>query len=238
MSGLVASGAVMVLYTAINWWLGRIAGLRYRMYRPPTWWRVWLLCALPLAIGIPAITMTVNWPTLPPANAAACTAATLVGLALALSPGSLAAQRPSELGWLVFCGMGLVPCLLLLRAVELPGRGLISATTARLLAVGGTSAGMVWLSVVSWLRAWRCKSRIEPGPLFLAGLGLSYLLMPLLHYLLLTPPGFRYISASSNFFAFHPGIQFASLLMTVFLAYVTAWLQQKWQRQRCSRSCT
>ena len=97
MAGLVAAGAVMVIYTVFNWTLGRLAIRRGQNYRPPTWWRVWVLCALPLAIGIPAITMTRNTPTLPFGLAAACVIATLAGLALALLPGEWAARRPVDL---------------------------------------------------------------------------------------------------------------------------------------------
>ena len=86
MTGLVAAGAVMVLYTTANWFAARIRGLRYAIYDPPPWWQVWLLCVIPLGVGIPWITMTVNWPTLPPAGAAACTVAALIGLGRTASP--------------------------------------------------------------------------------------------------------------------------------------------------------
>ncbi|MBI4759521.1 MAG: hypothetical protein HY783_11090 [Chloroflexi bacterium] len=112
MSGLVASGAVMIVYTIANWLLGQVAAFRRQDYRPPAWWRVWILCVTPLAVGIPTITMTLNWPTLPPANATVCVVITLTGLALALAPGSLAAQRPFDLGWLMFDGVGLMTSLL------------------------------------------------------------------------------------------------------------------------------
>ena len=71
MSGLVAAGAVAVIYSCANWVLGR----RNSLMRPrlgstadeltPSWWHVWLFCALPLAIGIGVITMTYNSPVLP-----------------------------------------------------------------------------------------------------------------------------------------------------------------------------
>jgi hypothetical protein len=123
MAGLVATGAVLVIYVSLNWLLGRLADWRRRRYTPPPWWQVWALSALPLAIGIPAITMTVNAPVLPASLAAACAGATLAGLALALWPGAWAAERPGDLLWLVADGAGLVPVLILMRALELPGRG-------------------------------------------------------------------------------------------------------------------
>ena len=46
-------------------------------------------------------------------------------------------------------------------------------------------------------------------------MGLSYLVMPLAHHLLSTPPGYRYLSASTNFFAPDPGLQALVLLVAV-----------------------
>lgn len=65
-----------------------------------------MLGAFPISIGIPAVTMTMNSPTLPPVLAAACAAATLLGLAVAPLPGKWAAERPLDLMWLVADGVG------------------------------------------------------------------------------------------------------------------------------------
>jgi len=219
MSGLVAAGAVMALYTATNWLWGRVAAWREKHFVPSTWWQVWVLVAIPISIGIPAITMTVNSPTLPSALAAACVVAALLGLAVALLPGKWAAERPLDLIWLAADGVGLMPALLLLRTVELPGRGLsVSNSTAWLLAIGGLLAGSVWLTGISMLRIWRHKETPSAGALLLAGLGLSYVLMPLVHHLLATPPAYRYISTASNFFAFNLGIQFLAVIVATGLA--------------------
>ena len=210
MAGLVAAGAVMVIYTAVNWILGRIADRRRQNYHPPAWWRVWTLCALPLTIGIPAITMTRNTPTLPLGLAAACVIVTLAGLTLALLPCEWAARRPVDLIWLAFDGLGLMPILLLLRSVELPGRGVsVSMPLAVLFAFGGLLAGLIWRGIMSALRAWQRKAPPPAGALLAAGLCLSYLLLPLVHHLFATPPGYRYISTASNFFAFNPVLQLA-----------------------------
>jgi hypothetical protein len=219
MSGLVAAGAVMALYTAANWLLGQVAAWRKEHFGPSTWWQVWVLVAIPISIGIPAITMTVNSPTLPPALAAACVVATLLGLAVALLPGKWAVERPLDLIWLVADSVGLMPALLLLRAIELPGRGLsVSDSSAWLLAIGGILAGSVWLAGMSMLLIWRHKETPGAGALLLAGLGLSYVLMPLVHHLLATPPAYRYISTASNFFAFNLGIQLLAVIVATGLA--------------------
>lgn len=232
MSGLVASGAVMAMYTLANWLLGRVAASRRRVYCPPAWWRVWALCAAPLVVGIPAITMTLNSPTLPLSNGTACVVAALTGLALALAPGSLAAQRPFDLGWLMLDGVGLMPSLLLLRAIELPSRGLVSVPVACLAALGGTLAGVVWLGVMTGLRAWRHKSPSSAGTLFVAGLCLSYLLMPLVHHLLFVPSEYRYISTLSNFFAFNIGVQFMAFFVAATLAIGVTRLRRQARRTR------
>lgn len=233
MAGLVAAGAVLVLYAAINWLGGRIAARRGRSFGAPSPWRVWALGALPLAVGIPAITMTVNSPTLPLSLAAACVAATLAGLAVALPAGRWAAERPGDLAWLAADGLGLVPALLLLRAVELPGRGLsVSPVVAWGAAIGGLVAGALWLALMGVLR--RRRRRESPGAvaLFVAGLALSYLLLPLAHYLLAVPPGFRYISNAANFFAVNPLIQLLALLAAATLAAGATALRQRGYKRR------
>ncbi|MBP6787983.1 MAG: hypothetical protein KA170_10385 [Candidatus Promineofilum sp.] len=219
MSGLVAAGAVLLLYVAANWLGGRFAAQRGRSFGAPSPWSVWRLCALPLAVGIPLITMTVNAPTLPLSLAAAATATTLAGLAVGLPAGRWAAERPGDLLWLAADGLGLVPALVLLRAVELPGRGLsVSPVVAWGAAVAGLVAGAVWLGLLGFLR--RRRRREAPGAvtLFAAGLAHSYLLLPLAHYLLAGPPGGRYISDAANFFAVNPLIQLLTLAVAAALA--------------------
>ena len=204
MAGLIATGIVLVLYVSLNWFLGQMAAHRGRPYCPPAWLSVWALCVLPLVIGIPLITMTLNEPTLPLGLAVACLISTLAGLALALLPGRLAATKPMELVWLAVDGAGLVPILLLLKVIELPATGLrlpFPPEFVPLFAVGIVAAGVIWLGVMTLFRRWRRRPAPGAVELLLAGFSLSYLLMPLIHYLLATPSEYRYISAASNFFA-------------------------------------
>ena len=87
MAGLVAGGIVLILNAGVNWLLGRLLS----GFRPPEWWQVWLLTAGPLILGIPLITMTANETTLPAGLALWVTLVALMGLALALLPGRMAA---------------------------------------------------------------------------------------------------------------------------------------------------
>lgn len=219
MAGLVASGAVMVLYIAANGLWGRVAAWLKRPFVPAEWWRVWTLCAAPLSGGIPAITMTVNWPTLPAALALQGVVATLAGLAVALLPGRWAAERPADLAWLAADGLGLMPVLLMLHVVELPARGIsLSQTTAWLVSGGSVLFGLFWLVAMTLLRRWRRKEMPGASALFLSGIAQSYVLLPLVHHLLGTPPAYRYLSTASNFFAFNFGLQLLALVVAGGLA--------------------
>jgi hypothetical protein len=197
MSGLVASGMVLVILTPSNWLLGRLIPA----YEPPRWWWVWLFCALPVAAGIYLITTRLNAPVLPAPLGGAVVLATLVGLALALLPGRMAARRPRELLWLTLSGAGLMGSLLLLRAVELPATGLVKPGLAYGVAAVGTLGGACWSLVVGWLYAQRREEAWTPFRVFISGVTLSYLVIPLVHYLLFTPLAYRYISLADNFFA-------------------------------------
>ncbi len=223
MAGLVAAGAVLVPYVGLNYLLGRLAAWRRSAFAPAPWPRVWALCALPLALGIPAITMTANTPTLPFGLAAAAAAATLSGLAVALPYGKRAAEGPADLAWLVADGVGLMPVLLFLRAVELPARGLsLSPTVAWAAAWGSVAAGAAWLALMSILRWWRRRPSPSAPALLAAGLALSYVLMPLVHHLIGTPPQYRYITTASNFFAFNGWLQLLALAAAAVLAWGAA----------------
>jgi hypothetical protein len=174
--------------------------------------------------------MSVNSPTLPLANALNCLLACLLGLALALLPGGWAARQPGRFGWLIADGVGLVPSLLLWRAVELPELGLMSWQTAYLAAAGGTAAGILWLGLMSLFRVWRrCP---DPGAraLFISGLCWSYLLLPLVHHLLFTPPGYRYITAAANFFAHGWSVQLAAWAIAGGMAAGVSRLRQRFFR--------
>ena len=208
MAGLVAGGAVMALYSALSWLMGRVV----RNYRTPAWWRVWAVCVLPLLIGIPLITMTTNQPTLPLLNAAQTTLAGLIGLAFALVPAKMAAERPGALlllasdGWAVMLLM--VNAAMFERVKQWSARG--RTVYVQMMAVG-LIAGVVWLLIMTGLRAWRRTSVPSVAALFAAGLCESYLLMPLAHHVSFTD-GYYYISSMSNFFA------------SSIMAQIVAWL--------------
>jgi hypothetical protein len=143
MSGLVASGAVMVLYTAVVFVLGRAI----RTYRAPAWWRLWIACAIPLSFAIPGIVMTVNEPVMPPVVAVQITAVTLAGLALAVMPGQAAARRPAACVLLIVDGFALASLLLSLIRFESYPRWLARGSTGFIFARSVPLQIAVWLAV-------------------------------------------------------------------------------------------
>ena len=228
MAGLVASGGVLVLYTAINWLLGRL----FVRYRPPAWWHTWTVCAAALGVGVPAITMTVNEPTLPLGYAAQVTLATWIGVGLALVPGKLAARHPGELLWLTADGFGLTMLLLNLVHVEKLGRWLARGATWWVwMMMGSLAAGVAWLLLVTAL-GWGLRRRAPgAGALFTAGACVTYLLMPLVHHVLGTD-GYFYVTNSDNFFAQNWTVQLVTWLASGGLALGLTWLRKKMGMRR------
>ncbi len=223
MTGLVASGAVLVVYGIANWFAAHLARAFYRRYTVPEWWKVWV-CCLPFLIPVlPLMLTTLNQPTLPLPLALLITVIAVGSFPLALMPGRLAAEDLGELVWLALAGLGLTPSLLLLRAVELTDRML--AEKAFGIAVGSILAGAVWSSAVVWIHSRRRGPCWRVEHLLVSAFSLAYLLGPLAHYLLFTPPGYRYITVAANFFAEHPATQVACFLTATVLAGLTAKLQ-------------
>lgn len=224
MTGLVASGAVLVLYGMANWFIANLAEVIYRRYIVPEWWRVWMLCVPPLGIALPLIMMTVNWPTLPLPVALASTAVALGSLPLALVPGRLAVEDLGELAWRTLVGLGLTPSLLLLRAVELTDK--MPAGIAIGIAMGSTLAGAGWSLAVAWFHSQRRGRCWKMTDLLISTLCLAYLIGPLAHYLLFTPPDYRYITVAANFFAQSPVVQVVCFFILTALAWSIARFQK------------
>ena len=57
------------------------------------------------------------------------------------------------------------------------------------------------------------KARLNPVSILVAGLNVNYLLLPLVHHLMATPPAHRYITTAGNFFAASPTLQVTTWLL-------------------------
>ncbi|MFO7697743.1 MAG: hypothetical protein R6X16_11405 [Anaerolineae bacterium] len=200
MSGLVASGLVLLYWTLRCWLGGLVARWRHTPWEPPEAWQVWRVWALPTALGVLAITTTLGAPVLPLSLALGCAAVAVLGLVLALAPGRMAAARPGALLWLSADGAGLVPPLVLLRVVSPELRARLGVQTACVVAVGSLLGASLWFAALGGMRGWRRRTATEPVALLAAGLAEAYLLLPLAHYVLSDPGGPYYISTASNFF--------------------------------------
>jgi len=218
MAGLVAVGAVMVLYLLTNWILGRLSS----GYGAPVWWRVWLLASPLLALSIPLITMTLNQPVMTPGIAAQTTIVMIAALALALSSGRLAVERPVDLIWLAFDGLGLMMVLVTLPGLQFLGRWLENGRFEYIVGMtAGCCSGLAWLIFMSVLRVWRRRSIPSSMELLLAGFAVSYLFLPLIHHLVFTD-GYRYITDSENFFARNMLLQMAIWLFAIVVSVAAA----------------
>jgi hypothetical protein len=228
MAGLVASGLVAAPYGMVNWLLGRIVP----NYHLPKWWRVWIICAICLAAGIPGITMSVNQPTLHVVNAVQVTLVTWIGLALALMPGRLAAEAPTELVWLSADGLGLMLVLLYLIHLEDLSTWLARGRTLWVwMMAASLIAGVVWLLIVTGVGVWRRRPVPGAGEMFIAGLYVAYLGMPAVHHLIGTN-GYYYISDSDNFFATNQVVQVATWLAAGGMAAGVTWLRGRLAARR------
>jgi hypothetical protein len=227
MAGLVADGAILVLNVAFNWLMGQLRS----GYRPPTWRRVWLAAAMPLLVGLPLITLTLNEPVLPWGLALWVTAVTLIGLAVALLPGRWAAARPLSLLFLASDGLGLAMLLLTMPSLERFPRWLADHSygymvmTLILLVLG-----VGWLLFMTLLYWWRRRPVPSVVELGLGGTAVAYLLMPLVHHILGTD-GYFYISDSDNFFAMTVWMQSIIWLTT----FAIVWLLTRWRINLANR---
>jgi hypothetical protein len=187
-----------------------------------------MLCALPVAAGILLITLRANWPTLPLGIALLCVMSTWVGLALALAPGAMFATQPREFLWVAWVGLGLLPLLLFVRVLELPGRGILTMPVAYRVVAAALVFALVWTA--GWLRLYQHRHGhpLAAAKVLLASTTEAYLVLPLVHYWLFTPAEYRYISTASNFFAISPAVQLLTYVM-VLLVLALAYLPLRWR---------
>ena len=234
MAGLVASGAVLVLYSAFNWLMGRLR----RGYLPPPWYGVWLVCVPLFLILIPIITKTIGAPALPWSNTAAVTLATLLGVALALIPGKTTAERPSDLLWLAADGWGLALILLTLAQLDDIARWLSGGIDWRvILSLVMLGLGIGWLLLLTAVRYWQGVFVGDFVSLALAAACFTYLFLPLLHHVF-GSDGYFYISDSDNFFAGSIAMQLIAWGITAVIIWLLLALRGRLARRHKSRHST
>ncbi|MFQ5459877.1 MAG: hypothetical protein ACE5EL_03695 [Anaerolineae bacterium] len=235
MTGFVAAGTVLVLYTAWALLAGAWARRRGVAAAVPRRSRVWLWAMPVVVVGVPAVTMTTNAPTLPMRLAAAATATALAGIGLALLPADLAARRPKHLITVTLYGFGTAMSLWGWRAIELPGRGLMADVPALAIALGSVAAGFAWLVALASVHrrvppATSGRNRggqqgLPDGPgrptpeaILAAGLTWWLLVTPLAHHIFATPREYRYITSGANIYGWGPRVVLSGVAIAWALA--------------------
>lgn len=214
MTGLVAAGIVSLGYGLFNWVVARTMGTFKRKYTPPNWLLVWLWSILPVGTGIVWITTTQNTPVLPQSIALGVAATAILGLFPALAIGTEMAFPTWRIFGTFIAAGGVIPIVLLLRAIELPAQGILSAKQAMSMAFGGVIFGVIWLTVAIAVFQHQ-QIHLNRLDIVLFGGYLTYEILPLVHYLLLTPTPYHYITVTDNFFAKSFVIQIISWLAAI-----------------------
>jgi hypothetical protein len=228
MASLVACGFILVIYTAVNWLAGRLQP----GYAPPPWQAVWLVCAPLFIVFIPLITMSVNDPVLPWPYAALVTTAALIGVALSLMPGEMAAREPRNLLWLAADGWGLAFVLMTLAQIDDVGRWLNEGVDWRvLLSLVIIGLGVGWLLLLTAVRYWRGVFIGDFTSLAAAAACMAYLFLPLLHYIIGTD-GYFYITDSDNFMAGTILMQLLAWLVTALIIWALIALRARLEKRK------
>jgi hypothetical protein len=161
--------------------------------------------------------MSVNAPVLPWFYAALVSIVALIGTALALMPGDMAAREPQNLLWLAADGWGLAFILMSLAQIDDIARWLSNGVDWRvLLSLLIIGLGVGWLLLLTAVRYWRGVFVGDFISLAAAAACMAYLFLPLLHYVIGTD-GYFYITDSDNFLA---GTILLQLLVWVITALV------------------
>lgn len=225
MTGLVASGAILVGYTTINLIIKRFR----HGYRLPDWQSVWRYSCLILSLPLFIILTFVGKPSIPVLLSFWIIVVLFTGLRLALYVSDFIVSNFRQSVFAFFDGLTLVPILLFIPlGVEF---GLRKSLSALLIITPVVIVGIAlfgqWITTLLYKRFKQLFS--SSLNVFLSGLTTAYLLLPLYHYLT-SRSKHIYISDSGNFFANSIWLQ-----VTAFLAVTgVIWLASKWRGRKAS----
>lgn len=225
MTGLVASGGVLVAYTVINLVIKKLL----RNYQLSDWKTVWKYSCLILPLPLFIILTFVGKPSIPTLLSFWILVVLFAGLRLALYASDLIVSSFRQSVWAFFDGLALVPILLFIPlGIEF---GLRKSLPAILIITPVVIVGIALFGL--WIMTLLHKRFKQPFSsflnVFLSGLTTAYLLLPLYHYLT-SRPKHIYISDSSNFFANSIWLQ-----VTAFLAVTgIIWLVNKWRGKKAN----
>lgn len=213
MSGLVASGFVLLVYFPVNFILFRV----FRKYSPPSWKKVLLFTSPILVTGTLVITMTMNQPGLPFFHALKVTLATLAGLGIAMKTSELAGEKLIKL--ILYAADGFAIGLIMITTSGwlsnldyLPGWRITF-----ILITYGVCFFILAISTIIFV--WK-KIESFPNLIFITAMTIAYPFGTVFHHLFGTD-GHFYITNSDNFFTKNIFLQIlvfiVGYLITLFL---------------------
>ncbi len=225
MTGLVASGGVLVAYTVINLVIKKLLC----NYQLPDWKSVWRYSCLILSLPLFIILTFVGKPPISALLSSWIIIVLFAGLRLALYTSDFIVSNFRQSVWVFFDGLTLVSILLFIPlGIEF---GLRKSLPAVLVVTPVVIVGIALFGL--WIMTLLYKRFKQPYPpslnVFLAGLTTAYLLLPFYHYLT-SRPNHIYISDSGNFFANSIWLQVTAFLIT----YGAIWFVSKWRGKKSS----
>lgn len=212
MTGFILSGFLTIIYLIIKLLLKLISG-----EDNPSWKTIIKISILPLIPGILIITMNFGEPKLPFLLAISSAFTLIVGLLIGLSiVDDLILNFKSTAKYLI-TGLGLVPFLIFFRALELPGKGILTMKISLVVAIISIVVGLFWLFMAHLLTR---KNKTSFIKVITGTLAITYLGLPVLHYLVATPKGIPYITTSGNIFAENIALRIIIWFLLILLAFL------------------
>lgn len=222
MTGLVASGAVLIACTIVNLVIKKVR----HDYQLPDWKVVWKYTCLITALPVFIILTFVGKPPIPALLSLWTLVVLFASLRLALYASSFIVNNFRQSVFAFFDGLALIPILQLLPLSFDYGLRKAFPPVTVIAPLVIILAGLFWL----WIMTLFYKRFKQPFTssinIFLSGLVSTYLLLPLLHYVNSRPGYIRYLSDSANFFANEVWLQITAFLV----ATGVLWRIGKWRK--------
>jgi hypothetical protein len=220
MAGFIISGFISILYFSIKLVFVFIkTGINIF-----GWKSVISIAAAPLLLGIILITMFLGEPRMPFSIAVSTATALILGLTLGTSVVDDFFDNQKDTLTYIMAGIGLVPFVTLFRALELPKKGILNPNFALGVAIASAIAGFFWLIIA--LRVFR-RAKISMVRITKGILTMSYLGLPVLHFIVATPRGIPYITTSDNFFANSYALRLFTWGILIAIIISVFWINRK-----------
>jgi hypothetical protein len=210
MTGLIACGILFLVYTLALFLTKKI----HSAYRIPDWRVVAAVISACAVIVVPACTLIGTEPHLPYVLVGITAAVLILGIWIGIYLSHRVLTKPGQMMWVGIESWGVVPPLLLIHAIEIPSMNpAVSGPFIYALAGMSIVFQIGWLSITCYER--RVKKLPKPNwsHIYLTGLFISYTILPLVHYLCMTPLEIKYITTAQNFFSLNLPLQAAVFLI-------------------------